>query len=443
MESIKKIVPLPVQNEFLSASEEEVLFGGSAGGGKSFAVVVDALGAPQSAYNNPKYRALIIRRTFPELKSLIDTSRDIYSAISPKAVYNESKKEWKFPSGAKVIFGYLARDSDKYQYQGQEFQYIAIDELTAFPSSSTYEYLLSRLRASTEANIKCYIRATCNPGGAGHEWVRDRWQIDDQGNQTRITVRENWVRRFIPARLSDNPYLNETGYREQLEALPEAERRALLEGRWDIYDVEGSVYKNEISDMLNGNRYTSVPHDPSLQVITAWDLGMGDATAIWFAQVVGNDVRLIDYYEDSGLSLANYATALQKRATEKGYNYSQHIAPHDIAVRELGTGKSRLDVAQSLGIRFDVAPMISLDDGIEAVRQMLPKVWIDQTLCAYAFNKIRAYRWDINTATGVYKPRPLHDSASHAADALRSLAVGMRKQTIKPKLVRAGNWKTI
>ena len=186
---------------------------------------------------------------------------------------------------------------------------------------------------------------------------------------------------------------------------------------------------------------------------TAWDLGMDDATAIWFFQVEPSGCwRILDYYEASGEGLAHYAQVLAAKARPaetaeatapnlpdgtiggRGFVYGTHIAPHDIRVRELGTGLSRWESAAQLGIRFTLAPALSLADGIDALRRQLPRFWFDAAACAHGVKALRAYRrrWKAGSAQGLQAPQagsgPLHDWASHAADALRYAVTGFRPQ---------------
>jgi phage terminase large subunit len=193
--------------------------------------------------------------------------------------------------------------------------------------------------------------------------------------------------------------------------------------------VKGAIYADELRTARDAKRITRVPYDPVVPVDTAWDLGIGDSTSIWFVQQVGNEVRLIDYYEASGEGLPHYAAVLQQR----GYVYGTHIAPHDIQVRELGSGRSRIETARSLGLNFAIAPKVSFDDGIHAVRMMFPRFYFDMEKCGVGLEALSNYRKDYNTRIGEFKPTPVHDWSSHGADALRYLALGLKpKQEFKP-----------
>lgn len=181
----------------------------------------------------------------------------------------------------------------------------------------------------------------------------------------------------------------------------------------------GAIYRAEFTAARDSGRIGKVPADESLKVHTFWDLGVGDATAIWFAQLHGSEVRLIDYYEASGEGLPHYAKVLR----EKAYLYGEHYAPHDIEVRELGSGKSRREIAQSLGINFRVAPRLALEDGINAARLLFSRCWFDADKCRRGLECLQNYRRDYNDKMGQFKASPVHDWASHGADAFRYLAI--------------------
>ena len=203
------------QEDFLAAGETDVLYGGAAGGGKSYAMLID----PLRFAHRPAHRALIIRRSMPELRELIDKSRELYPKAFPGAKYKEVEKLWVFPSGAKMEFGFLERDADVYRYQGQAYSFIGFDEITHLPTEFAWNYLASRLR-TTDPEIETYMRCTANPGGSGANWVKKRY-IDPSPPNESFRGADGLTRKFIPARLQDNPYLAKDGrYEQMLKALP-------------------------------------------------------------------------------------------------------------------------------------------------------------------------------------------------------------------------------
>ena len=193
----------------------------------------------------------------------------------------------------------------------------------------------------------------------------------------------------------------------------------------------GSYYGSLMAKALAEERIKNVPYETRLEVHTAWDLGMADSTAIIFFQRFGNEYRIIDYYENQGEGIPHYIKYLR----DKDYVYGKHIAPHDIKVREMGTGKSRYEVARDLGLRFYVCPNIKIHDGIEAARTVIPRCYFDEKRCSLLVEALRQYRKDYDEKNKVYHDRPLHDWTSHAADAFRYLALGTRDLNInKQKL---------
>lgn len=183
--------------------------------------------------------------------------------------------------------------------------------------------------------------------------------------------------------------------------------------------IQGAYYATQLLDTEREGRITSVPYDMNTTVDTHWDLGIDDSMTIWFLQTVGKEIHLIDYLEGSGEGINYYISQLSK----KPYIYGKHYAPHDIKVRELGTGKSRLEVAKSLGINFEVTPMIPIDDGIQAVRNILSRCWFDKNSCEKGIDALMSYHKEWDEKNQVYKTHPEHDWSSHAADSFRGLAV--------------------
>lgn len=184
----------------------------------------------------------------------------------------------------------------------------------------------------------------------------------------------------------------------------------------------GTYYGSIFEKLEAENRICDVGYDASLPVHTWWDLGMRDSTGIWFYQENGLDMRFIRYYENSGEGLAHYAAYLDKL----GYAFGQHIAPHDIMVREMGTGQSRIETARKLGLKFRVAPKLSIEDGHQAVRNILMRCWFDKTNCKRGVDGLRQYQKEWDDKKGVFRDTPLHNWASHPADAFRTGAVGAK-----------------
>ena len=186
--------------------------------------------------------------------------------------------------------------------------------------------------------------------------------------------------------------------------------------------VAGNYYGKQMAKVESEGRLNLARYDPTVPVSTYWDLGIGDSTAIWFAQRVGMEVRLIDYYEMSGEALDHYI----KYVKELPYVYDRHVAPHDIEVRELISGKSRREAAASLGINFEIAPRLGVDEGINAVRMLLPRCYFDREKCGRGISALRAYRKDYDDRNQIWKAKPVHDWSSHGSDAFRYLAVSWR-----------------
>jgi hypothetical protein len=423
--------PTPRQEAFLACDDFEILYGGAAGGGKSDALLIDALCLQHGGPDNGHHRAVLFRRSFPELRDLIDRSLEVYPMIVPGADYNKTEKVWTFPSGAKVEFGYLQNDADRLKYRGRAWNYIGFDELTLWATDVCYKYLFSRCR-STDKTLPRYIRATTNPDGPGQKWVMTRWGIQADGKETNLPVdvvdEEMGVvttmrRRFIPARLTDNPHLSGTGYREALLQLDPEEREALLRGLWKGSKVKGAYYLNEMQKLRAEGRIRRVPYQPGVPVNTYWDLGRNDNTSIWFHQYVAGEHRFIHAYESSGEALDHYAAYLLAR----GYVYGTHFLPHDASYERLTEQTAGAKTFQAMleallpGHRFQIVPRIlEVTVGIQQTRmKMAGNVFIDEVECADGIAALDNYRKKYNEKLDTYMEVPLHDRYSNYADAWR------------------------
>ena len=255
-------------------------------------------------------------------------------------------------------------------------------------------------------------------------WVTWNPETKHSATHRRFRVNPPQDSKICEINWQDNPYFPKVLDKERKEDLklrPD-DYGHIWDGDMKVH-ADGAYYAVEMREAKSEGRITNVPYDRAVGVVTAWDLGVGDSTSIWFAQFVGAEVRLIDYYESSGVGLDHYVALLNS----KGYVYESHVLPHDVRVRELGSGKSRLETLGALGVRpITIAPQLMVDDGIQSVRSMIPRCWFDAEKCERGVDAIRQYRRDYDDKGMTWRGRPLHDWTSHCADALRYLAVGYK-----------------
>lgn len=188
--------------------------------------------------------------------------------------------------------------------------------------------------------------------------------------------------------------------------------------------VTGSYYGELINDLESRSRICPIGYESLATTFCGWDLGMSDSTAIWIAQIASKEVRIIDYVENHGVGLDWYVEWLR----DNGYAHATQILPHDVQVRELGTGKSRKEMLEESGLEITVAPRLSVADGIQAVRQLLPRCWFSDN-AKQGIDALRNYRREYDEKRAVFYDKPLHDWSSHAADAFRYLAIGLNEGT--------------
>jgi hypothetical protein len=224
---------------------------------------------------------------------------------------------------------------------------------------------------------------------------------------------------FLEFKASQTKIIPEQELKAALKEMGESKYQQEFECNFNS-PIEGSYYGSIINDLEANGRIADFPRDDLCRSFTAWDIGMGDSTAIWVAQVAGKEVRLLDCVENHGVGLDWYVSWLR----ENNYQSFDHILPHDVEVRELGTGKSRKEVLQEAGLNVTVAPRLSIADGIQATRRLLPRCWFHPDT-KQGLNALRNYRKEYDEKRSVFYDKPLHDWSSHFSDAMRYLAVGL------------------
>lgn len=355
----------------------------------------------------PPPRFAYIAPTYTQAKDVAWNYLKFYSAPIPGLKMSESELWIEYPNGARIrLYG-----ADNYErMRGLYFDDVVIDEPAQFDPRAWPEVIRPTL-----ADHKGGATFIGTP--AGRDWFY-KVDLNEDGSEAadffRLTLKASDTEIINPEELASlKSGLTEEQYAQEFECSFEAA-------------VIGAYYGKLMSAAEQDKRLGPVPYEPTAQVYTAWDLGIRDSTAIWFAQVVGREIRLIDYYEASGVDLGHYVREIGRRS----YVYAGHIVPHDAQAKELGTGKSRLEVLESLGLRnLEIAPMHRVEDGINAVRTIIPRCWFDARKCTRGIDALKLYRAEFDDKLQALKPRPVHDWTSHAADAFRYLALTLDSMT--------------
>lgn len=369
--------------------------------GKTVGAINDLIKSALSI-NRPNVRCGYIAPYFNQAKAISWDYIKQFTAPIPGMSYNESELRADFPNGARLrLFG-----ADNYDaMRGLYFDDVVLDEPADFPANA-WPTVIRPALADRQG------RATFIGTPKGKN---EFWEIYDKATRD-----PNWFTLVLPA--------------SQTLIIPQIELNDALKTIGpDRYDQEfecsfeaaiiGAYYGREMKDLAASGRIRNIIHEPQVGVVTAWDLGMDDTTSIVFAQYIGNEVRIIDHIEDSGAGLAHYARLL----ADKPYQYLAHVLPHDARVRELGSGVSRVETLEGLGLRnITIAPNIPIEDGIQAVRNGLARTFIDAKLNRL-IEALKQYQRDWDERSKTWRSRPKHDWTSHSADSVRYLFVGYRE----------------
>jgi hypothetical protein len=364
-------------------------------------------------------RLAYIAPTYRQAKTIAWDILKNMSRPVPDIAINETELRIDYPNGARLRLYGAGDDPDA--LRGQYFDGVVLDEYAQMPASLFGEIIRPAL-----SDRKGYAIWIGTP--QGNDLFYDLYQSARVREEAKDST---WMTALF--RASETSVIDQDELEDAKTIMTPAEYAQEYECSFTAA-IEGSYYGSFMDRAEEEGRLEAVPYETMLPVHTAFDLGISDSTAIIFYQVLRREIRIIDYYEQDGEGLAHYIAYLSR----KPYTYGTHTAPHDIMVRELGTGRSRLEQSASLGINFQVAPQIGVADGINAVRTIFPRLWIDKTNCKLLIEAMRNYRREKNRRTGEFKPRPLHDQYSHACDAMRYLAVGFDEQstTIKSEINR-------
>lgn len=361
--------------------------------GKTVACVNDLIdGALRCQQKNPRFA--YIAPYFKQAKDVAWQYVRDYTRAIPGTTWNEAELRADLPRGARVrLYGSDNPDA----LRGIYLDGVVMDEYADMDPRMWTEVIRPAL-----ADRQGWAIFIGTP--KGHNAFYDMWRYALQDDDwLAVCLRASETGLILPDELdAARRAMSEDQFAQEFECSFEAA-------------IQGAYYGSLIRKAEEEGRICGVAHDPAVRVETWWDLGIGDATAIWFVQRVGREIHVIDYYEMSGESLAHYAKVLEG----KPYLYSDHILPHDAAARELGTGKTREEVLRSLGMKPTVQGVHRVEDGIEAVRNLLPQCWFDAKRCERGIEALKQYRKEYDDARGMFKTRPLHDWTSHPADAFR------------------------
>ncbi len=356
----------------------------------------------RDAVNINNSRFAFIAPTYKQAKNIAWDILKEYARKIDGAVFNESELRADFANGSRITL-YGSDNPDA--LRGMALWGVVFDEYSQQPSNIFSEIIRPAL-----VDHNGYAIWIGTPKGKNDFYeLYQRARINEHQLAILLTV-------------EDTGLINAEELEDAKKAMTEDEYKQEFFSSFEA-SIKGAYYSKELEFARKEKRITTVPYEPEKLVYTFWDLGISDTTTIGFFQIVGKENRMIDYYENNGEALSHYVKVLK----EKPYVYEKHSFPHDIEVRELGTGKSRKEVLESLGIKVNVVAKLSIQDGINAGRLIFSSLWIDKIKCECFLNALGQYRQEWDDSKGMFRDKPLHNFASHPADMFRYFAIGISK----------------
>ena len=408
------------QNKVLSSTAREVLSFGGRGSGKSASLMA----APLYYINEPDFVCVIIRKNSIDLKSFLDEATPFYEKFGGKAF--GKPREFRFPSGAKIYSSHLDGEKGFEKIRGFNASMILLEEASQIEAEHLYLKVLSSLR-STNTNITPQIFITTNTDGAGAKWIHERFVKDREVGKEFNTNGSTKIAHF--SNIYDNPHLLEDKeYVSYLENLEGELKEQWLKGKFVFGAKEGAVFANQLKPYEKNIKDFEI--NINYPVHTVWDIGVADDTTIIFYQTIDEITYIIHSYSHNGEGLHYYINYLNKYATDNYIQYGTHWWPHDGRVTEFGTGDTRLVTARKLGIRPQITPSISIQEGIQKARQMIPYIRFRKGFTDDLVDSLNNYHYKFDDVKGVLSNTPEHDRNSHYADAFRYMGINFRQRQI-------------
>ena len=407
MSSLTVELPEKIAETVFLPKRYKVYYGGR-GGGKSWSIARALL---VKGYQSP-LRALCAREIQKSIQdSVHQLLEDQIAELGLDWFYTILKTEIRGANG--TLFSFTGLRHNATEIKSHEGADVCWVEEAQAVSKTSWSLLIPTIRKESS-----------------EIWISFNPDLEEDETYQRFVVKPPKESIVVKIGWQDNPWFPEVLRQEMLELKERNPDEWLTVWEGNCRQcLEGAIYANEMRQAREDGRITTVPYDPSKPVQTFWDLGWSDNTSIWFAQSVGLEYRIIDFYQNSLQPLQHYIAVLQGKSYVYGYDH----LPHDAQAKQLGTGRSIQEILSSLGRKVQIVPKLSIVDGITAARTVFPLCWFDEEKCSDGLNSLRHYRYDVDPDTGKFSKTPLHDCYSHAADAFRYLGVGIKNGTPKKK----------